>query len=524
MKNSEGPGSEVSYRHFLEQLSYAIEHLDDLFVITDAGGNIEYVNPPFTRVSGYTFEEILGRPPLMLVSAEHDRSFYHQLADTIRQGATWKGRVMARWKDGTVAEQEVTIVPFLGPRGSPTHYVAVVRDRSERRELEMQLAQAQKLETVGILASNIAHDFNNLLTIIGGNAATTLEGLPQSDPLRAPLQDIQKASDQAAELTRDLLALTRRGKPRSITCNLGEVAAEALRLMRHALPAGVELRTDFSPRPLLLRGDPTQLRQVVVNLCMNARDALSAGGTLTLRTSDRMVDETGNFKSPDARPGEFVVLRVEDTGPGMEREVLARAFEPFFTTKAPGHGSGLGLAIVRNIIAAHHGWVEIESAPGAGTRVEVYFPSRETLVDEPQHLIDSKTLRGAGTVLVADDEPMIVALLRTVLESRGYQTLTARSAAEAVSLFEQHQSSLAAVVLDWSMPKVGGLSVLEQLRRLALHVPVVLISGSVPTAEEGPLPTDKYTRFVTKPFAPTDVLVALKAVRTGTRRSTTTRT
>ncbi len=396
----------------------------------------------------------------------------------------------------------------------------VMRDRSAWRDLEDQLAQAQKHETVGILASNLAHDFNNLLTIIGCNVATVLESIPPDDAAHRILWDAQRASHQAAELIRDLLTFNRRTEPRAIACNLSEAVSEAVRLMRHTMPPGVELRTDFSREPLPLRGDPAKLHQVVVNLCLNARDTMGEGGTVTLRTSRRRIEDARGLASPAARAGEFVVLSIEDTGRGTERQVPGQVFEPLFTTKPVSEGTGLGLAVVRNIVDAHHGWVEVESAPGRGTRVDVYLPGAAAPVEEVAQAVDPDSLCGVGTVLLADDEAMIVALLRTVLESRGYQALTAHTASEAVSLFEQQHQSVEGVVLDWNLPKVNGLRVLERLRQVAPGVPVVVVSGTAPSAGEAPIPVDEHTRFVAKPFTPTEVLEALKSVTGGACRST----
>ncbi len=497
----------------LHNLRGAIECLQEPLIVADADGCITYVNPAFTQVSGYTAEEVVGQKSFELICSEQDQHFCSHLLETIRQGRPWKGSMVTRWKGGAPCELEVCISPLPGLE-VPAPFVTIMRNRTE---LERQLAHSQRLETVGILAGNIAHDFNNLLYIICGNIENILEAIPKTDPIRRHLLVVQTASGQAAELTRDLLNFSRKSTPRSITCDLNKAAAEAFRLMRHTRPPNVELRTEFFCEPLLMRGDPTQLHQVIVNLCMNARDAMPQGGVMTLRTSDHIIDDARDLTSADARVGEFVALGVEDTGHGISPEVLARVFEPFFTTKDSGRGTGLGLTIVRNIVDMHHGWVEIKSTPGKGTRVNVYFPSRTTLVDEPRRVIDPSSLHGAGTVLVVDDESMIVALLRTALEMRGYTTLVATTSKEAVTVFEQHHQSIRAVVLDRNLPSVDGLPLYKRLRQVVANLPVVLISGSVPVNEEEPIPTDKNARFVAKPFTSVEVLEALKLVLSNAR-------
>ena|GEM_PF-3878386 len=425
-----------------------------------------------------------------------------------------------RRPDGTLVQLSVRCVPDNVEPGNVVMVLAETTGRGDAertlkklRELETQLARTQRLATVGILAGNIAHDFNNLLTIIGCNVASVLDAIPETDPIRRHLLDVQEASDQGAELTRDLLSFSRPTKPRAIICDLSEAAAEAVRLMRRAMPPDIELRTEFASEPLMLRGDPSQLHQIVVNLCMNARETMSEGGALTLCTSGRILDDVSGSASPDVREAEFVVLGLESTAWRVNREVLAQAFEPDSTPAVPGRGTGLELAIVGNIARAHHGWVEVESPPDKGTRVEVYFPSRTAREDEPQRAVDPGSLRGAGTVLVADGEVMITALMRSVLESRGYQTLTAHTANEAITMFEAHHRSVVAVVLDGNLPKVGGVGLFDRLREAVPDVPIVLISGSMPIADEESVPADQSTRFIAKPFTPTELLEALKSMR-----------
>jgi two-component system, cell cycle sensor histidine kinase and response regulator CckA len=371
-------------------------------------------------------------------------------------------------------------------------------DRLDDREW-----RPQRLELIGALAGNVAHDFNNLLTIICCHVATVLESLPSDDLGRRHLVEVQQAADHAAELTRDLLAFSRKAGARVIRCDLSQVVAEAVRLMRHALPVDVMFETELAAAPLPLLGDPTALHQVLLNLCFNARAALPMGGSLTVRTYARHIDEPRVFVDPASRAGDFAVLALECTAGsavGASGHRRARA--------APAGGS----PVLRQIVRAHQGWMDTQALSGGGTRVEVYFPLEAEKPSDVRHAVDPAALSGSGTVLIADDQPMIVALLRTVLEARGYQTLTAETGGEAVAALAAGRDAVVAAVLDRNLPRVDANPVFDHLRRIRPDFPIVLISGSLPTGTEAPLPTDARTRFVGKPFSPNDVLEALHAV------------
>jgi len=517
-----------------------IDALTDGVLLVGPGG-IEYVNPAFTRMSGYRLDEVAGQDPFLLASDELDRGSCDQAWRTVRQGCPWQGRMVYRWKDDTLCEQDVTLAPVSSADGEPTRFVMMMSRCAERRALERQSVRAQKLGVVGILAGNIAHDFNNLLTVIGSNIEIVLESISESDPGSRFLLEGQKALAKAAELTRDLLDFSRKALPRWIDCDLSQVVAEAVRLMRHVLAPEVKLRTRFSSEPLALLGDPAQLHHLIVGLCLDAQEAMPGGGVLTLSTLNKVIDDTPASTIPNARAGKFVVLRVEASAadcPKQDRVDCAKSPAGDCTTATTGRppqtldekseapfaqtphpGGELGLAVVRDVVETYQGWIDVESSLGQSARVDVYLPLRTTPDARPKPVIDPALLHGTGTVLLIDDHPTISALLRTVLESRGYQAMTADTAAKAVSLFEQCRQTATAVVLDWDMPGIDVLGIFQALRRLAPALGIVLISDGT-TGTGTPIPADESTRFVAKPFTPTEVLEALKSVPGTTNRST----
>jgi nitrogen-specific signal transduction histidine kinase/CheY-like chemotaxis protein len=372
-------------------------------------------------------------------------------------------------------------------------------DVTERRRLEQQLRQAQKMETLGTLVGGIAHDFNNQLTVILGNLELVLGGLPPEAPGRVELSDAEQAARRCADMTQRLLMFARRrvGRPQAVDVN--HAVAEAVRLLQRVLPAtiGVEVRCQADAWPAW--ADPTQLCQVLMNLAVNARDAMPEGGTLTLATANREADAAWCAGRVGARPGRYAVLSVSDTGCGMTPEVQARIFEPFFTTKEVGQGTGLGLAVVFGIVQAHGGWIDVASTPGRGSRFEVCLPAAEAAA--PVAEAAPPPARGAGEcVLVVDDEELVRNLARSVLERRGFRVLTAADGEEALAAYRARPTEIDAVLLDLTMPRLGGLQALRRLREINPEVRVVISSGHTMYSDAERMLAAGARAFAAKPY------------------------
>lgn len=487
----------------IRQLSQAVEQSPSAVMITDPQGRIEYVNPKFTQVAGYSLEEVRGQNSRLLKAGDTPPEVYRKLWQTISAGGTWRGTLHNRAKNGESFWENATISPIRDPAGHITHYLALKEDLTTRKLLEDRYRQAQKMEAVGQLAGGLAHDYNNILT-----ASLMLLNLLQSEPsaspaLRAGLRELEQLALRSARLTRQLLTFSRRQPIQVAPLDLDEVLSNLLTMLRHLL--GEHIRIDYRrpPAPLRLMADDGMIEQLVTNLAVNARDAMAPqGGTLVIRAEPVCIDATTAARNPEAYPGEFVRLSLSDTGCGMSAEIQKRIFEPFFTTKEVGKGTGLGLSTVFGIVQQHHGWIEVESTPGAGSTFHVYFPQRQS--QAPPSVAAAPSLRiarGAETILVVEDEALVQRTIVAGLQSCGYHVLAAGDGPSALALWARHGADVNALVTDMVMP--GGLSGLELALRLRADRPelrVLLCSGYSPTLAEVRVSDHPHTAVLGKPF------------------------
>ncbi len=474
-------GEAARARHGLSRrralLLRAVEQLSEAVIITDAAGRIEYVNPAFTRATGYERAEVLGGNPSFLKSGRQSRGFYEELWATLTRGDVWRGQFVNKRKDGTLFQEEAAIAPVR--RGGRTvHYIAVKRDVSRERRLADQFLQAQKMEPLGLLAGGVAHDINNLLTAIAGYGEFIASAHPESQTSQ-DAREILRACARAADLTRQLLSFGRKGPGKAELLDLNAAVAAVQKLLRRVLNANIALRLDTSATPVWALIDPTALDQALLNLAVNARDAMPDGGTLTIRVdvADGTIDSTQS--EGGGVPGLYARLSVVDTGSGMSPEVKARLFEPFFTTKPAGHGTGLGLAIVRTVADGAGGHIGVDSAPGRGTTFRLYLP----LAAAPSPTRSAQAgsaapLRGAGeTVLIVEYDDDLRRMIERVLKAQGYTALACHDAEEACAVEAAHRAEIHAVLCDIALPGMDGRAFAAQLRRSRPTVRTVLISG-----------------------------------------------
>ncbi len=360
-----------------QRLTIAVEQAAESVLITDTHGAILYVNPAFERVTGYSRSEVIGQNPRLLKSGKHDSAFYHHLWQTITSDLVWTGRLINRKKDGSLYTEDVTISPVHNQAGQIVNYVAVKHDVSREVQLEEQFHQSQKMEAMGRLAGGIAHDFNNLLTVIQVSAWLLQRQIRPEDPRWEYVQRIQETVERATNLIKQLLSFSRRQIIEPRTLSLNRTVGDLSRMLQRIIGEDIELATNLAPDLWPIRVDPSQLEQVIVNLAVNARDAMPDGGTLTIETANVVLDEAYAAYHIGARPGDHVLLAISDTGMGMDDEVKAHIFEPFFTTKERGQGTGLGLSTVFGIVNQNDGYVWVYSEVGRGTTFKVYFPRVE---------------------------------------------------------------------------------------------------------------------------------------------------
>jgi PAS domain S-box-containing protein len=467
------------------------------------------------RIFGWTPAEVLGGP-LPIVPEEKQQEF-QSLAGRILGGESVGGLELRRQrKDGSPADITLSAAPLYAADGAVAGLVAAISDVTEQKLLQTQLRQAQKMEAVGRLAGGIAHDFNNLLGVIKGYSEIAVGKLPAEDPLRRPLGEIQRAADRAAALTRQLLAFSRQQVLEPRVVNLND-SVETLRgMLARLLPENIEMSAQLEPKLDSVQVDPGQLEQVIMNLALNARDAMPQGGRLTLETRNVELDETYSRTHLSAPPGPYVLLAVSDTGIGMDAETLAQVFEPFFTTKEQGKGTGLGLATVYGIVKQSGGYIWAYSEPGRGSTFKVYLPRVE---EKPQAQISAPAPavlpRGTETVLVVEDEEGLRRLAREFLETCGYKVHDARDGVEALEIVQRNSETIHLLLTDVILPRLSGRDLAVQLERLRPQVKVLYMSGYTDRAvlQNGTL--EPGLAFLQKPFSLRTLAVKVREVLDG---------
>jgi len=412
-------------------------------------------------------------------------------------------------KDGGIRWVHDFIQNMCDESGKPNYCQGVIYDITDRKKaeeesarLEEQLRQAQRLESIGRLAGGIAHDFNNLLSPIIGFAEMALEDVPESDPLHADIEEIREAAEHAKNLTQQLLAFSRKQVLEMKVLDLGELVSRSERILRRTVREDIQIQLDIQSPLGSVKADPSQIEQILMNLAVNAQDAMPDGGALSIDIANAVIDETYIASHPDARPGNYVVLSVSDTGHGMTRQTLAHVFEPFFTTRELGQGTGLGLATVHGIVKQHGGHVWVYSEPGVGTTVKVYLPHVEDSPESvPLELGKSAVKNGSETVLIVEDEDAVRKLVGQILRRHGYNAIEAEDAKEALRLAQEHQGAIHLLVTDVIMPGMNGKQLYQQLAAAHPHMRVLYMSGYPDNliAHHGIL--DPAVHFLPKPFA-----------------------
>jgi len=433
------------------RLATAVEQVSEGIVITDSGGIIQYVNPAFEGMTGYACEEVLGRKTAELWSSTHADEFIAELRSKLEQGEVWSGRVKERKKDGTVYLEDTTISPVFGDSGEIINFVGVKRDVTEQIALEKQLLHAQKMEAVGTLAGGIAHDFNNLLTVVSGYAELLLMGRSHDDSEYQDLRKISLASQRGSELVRSLLAFSRKVETKPRPTNLNHSVDQTRKLLYRTIPKMIELELDLAEDIRIVNADPAQMEQVLINLAVNAKDAMPDGGKLIIETANVTLDTDYCKTHLIARPGDYVQITVSDTGQGMEKETLEHIFEPFYTTKDQGQGTGLGLAMVYGIVEQHKGHITCYSEQGVGTTFKILIPAIET--EEETDVATSTEMPACGTetILLVDDEQFVRDLGVRILNLGGYTVLTAGAGREALDVYTSNKEKISLVIMDLIM-------------------------------------------------------------------------
>jgi two-component system cell cycle sensor histidine kinase/response regulator CckA len=499
------------------KLATVVEQASDAILITDIDGTIQYVNPAFERVTGYRRDEVLGKNPRLLKSGRNEPTLYENLWETITRGAVWKGHLTNQRKDGTLYEVEATISPVCDDDERIVSYAAVTHDVTQEIDLELRLRQAEKMEAVGQLASGVAHDFNNLLTAILGSVGVLRTKLSKRlltpDSIARGLDQIERVAHQGASLTRQLLAFNRRESVKLEALQPNRVLADGERMLRRLIASDIVFDLHLAEDVYTIEADAGQLKQVLMNLVVNARDAMPDGGRLTIATSNVDLDELYVAGHADARIGPHVLLVVSDTGCGMSAAVIKRIYEPFFTTKPAGKGTGLGLATVYAIVRRLGGHITVSSAPNEGTQFKIYLPA-SARGDQDAYAADDIEccLRGHETILVCEDDADIRKLERELLERSGYTVLSCEHARQALEWARDDTHRIDLLVADLVMPEMNGAALAEALRAILPDLRVLYVSGCTDDALAELGASGARDRLLPKPFTSRGLLRRVRQV------------
>jgi PAS domain S-box-containing protein len=484
------------------RLAMAVEQAAESVMITDTGGVILYVNPAFEKITGYTRAEALGQNRRMLESDRQDAEFHRQLWSLLERGEVWHGHLINKRKNGTLYEEDATISPVRDDTGKIVNYVAVKRDVTGEMALEAQFRQSQKMEAIGTLAGGVAHDFNNILAVIQMEVELLKNGGGLSAEQTGDANEIIISIDRAAALTRQLILFSRKASLQLCDLDLNRVTNDLAKMLRRILGEDIGFQLQLAAQPMFIHADPTMMNQVLMNLVVNARDAMHKGGQLVVTTAAVKVDESTAAQTAGARAGSFVCLSVADTGCGILPQNLRRIFEPFFTTKGVGKGTGLGLPTVFGIVQQHHGWINVSSEVGQGTTFKIYLPRLAEMADQKNsHPMPAIPPTGTETLLLVEDEPALRIALQKNLTRLGYHILAAPNGVRAMEVWQEHREEIRLILTDMVMP--DGMNGKELAQCLLLKDPklkVVYMSGYRAGVAGKDLSLQEGVNFLFKPF------------------------
>ncbi len=499
-----------------EKYRTALEANPDPVVVYDIEGKVVYFNPAFTRVFGWSLGERLGKKMDLFV-AEENWPETKMMIERVLAGESFSGIESRRYtKAGKIIPVSISGAVLRDMDGDPVGSVINLRDISEQKKLESQLQHAQKMEAVGTLAGGIAHDFNNLLQAIQGYTELLLMRKKEGEPGFRELREVIRASKRGAELTKQLLTFSRKVESKKMPLDLNQEVGELRQLLERTLPKMIEVEFNLDPDLRTINADSSQLKQVLMNLAVNAKDAMPEGGKLVVETQNITLDQEFCKKYAEVKPGDYVLLSMSDTGHGMEKETLEHIFDPFYTTKEVGKGTGLGLAIVYGIVKNHEGYVMCYSRPGSGASFTIYLPASQAATEhlEVVESLESKPLAMGGheTILLVDDEEFIRELGVDVLGQAGYKVLTARNGEQALEVYRREQAQIDLIILDLIMPGMGGRKCLEELLKIGSQTRVLIASGYSPDAStKGALETGA-AGFINKPYDTKQLLELVRKI------------
>jgi PAS domain S-box-containing protein len=496
-----------------ERLATAIEQAAEAVVITDAEGTIQYVNPAFERLSGYTRDEAIGQNPRLLKSNEHDDTFYRDLWDTITRGETWSGRIVNRGKDGLHFTEEVTISPVCDASGQTVNYVAVKRDITHETELEAQLRHAQKMESMGMLAGGIAHNLRNSLSAILGWIEIAANQNKDEEIIESSLERATETGRRAADLVKQLLKFARKSEAQHKPVRPSAVIHEGIEFLRELLPATVQFKLQIDEECRCVMADASEIQQVIIDLGTNASHAMNDDGILEVTLEEVSLTAEDAAAHLDLKEGKHVQLSVSDTGHGIDDETLERIFEPFFTTKNPGEGTGLGLSVIHGIVRDHGGAIQVVSEIGKGTTFVLFLPvcAQEAASVQAAPEVSRQTVpQESKSVLFVDDDKDFCEMAKLGLEYLGHTVESHVSAVDALDSFLATPHNFDIVITDQIMPSITGMELASRMRDVRTDMTILLLSGISEMIDDAQAEAMGVSERLVKPATPHDLDMAIR--------------
>jgi len=501
----------------MSRLFAAVNAADESIIITDIAGRVQYVNPCFERMTGYSRDEILGKSTRIIKSDKHSPQFYAELWSTILAGKVWRGHFTNRRKDGTLFEENAVISPVLNENGDIIHFVAVKRDVTQERLLEKQLLQSQKMEAIGRLAGGVAHDFTNMLTVITQHAKMAVKKIPDNSDIKIHLDEIVEASNRVASLTSQLLAFASKSTVSLKVMDINKAVLGVEEMLKRTVDEDIHLTLRTDSEPLFAKVDATQIEQIIIHMAVNSKDAMPNGGQLTIETSHTHLSEVEAVQLQDGTAdhnlfvGDFVMISVSDSGCGMNEETRLRVFEPFFTTKSRESSTGLGLSTVYGIVKKHGGHISVYSNVNRGTTFTIYLPR----VDAPSKEENSEADMAPGgteTILTVENEPAVRRVLARIVKKLGYAVLEAENGKQALQFAEKYKKPIHLLMTDIIMPEMDGKTLSQKFRKIRPETKVLFASGYPQThlKEYGVLKENDV--LISKPFCEAPVARAIRGI------------
>jgi PAS domain S-box-containing protein len=498
-----------------------LDFAQDAILVRGTDERVLYCNRATMKLYGYSLEELRTLDTKELI-VEGELFQFEEARRILTLTGEWEGELRQRTKDGRIVTVHSRWSLVRNNAGFPRARLVINTDISRQKELETHLRRTQRMESLGTLASGIAHDLNNILSpILMAVEMLRMHAADARD--RKMLSVLESSVHRGSDIVHQMLAFARGSEGQLVPLHLRHVVQEIETILSETFPKNIAITTDVPKDLPLVRGDATRIHQVLINLCVNSRDALPGGGNITVKARVSAVDEAGAKSHPGVKAGDFVMLSVIDDGSGIPEEVRERIFEPFFTTKEKGKGTGLGLSTVQSVAQSHGGFVTCMSGPGKGTRFDVYFPAAApAFASRPEEAVSAIPLGAGETILVIDDDQSILLITRQILESYDYKVLSANGGAAAVEAFRERQKdSVSLVLTDMAMPAMDGAAAIQALRRIDPKIPIILMSGLPPAMDSPEVAGLGLQGIIGKPFKSEDLLILIREVIDGAGRNVT---